>query len=608
MKPGFDVRRFLASLTQGPGVYRMIDAGGKILYVGKARNLRRRVASYFGARAMAGKTANLMAETVRVEVTVTATEQEALLLEGTLIKAHLPRFNVVLRDDKSYPWIHISTEQPFPRVSFHRGARGRRGRYFGPWPDTRAVRELLVQMQKLFRVRQCTDSFFSNRTRACLQYQIHRCTGPCVGHVSAEDYRKDVEDTVLFIQGRDDAVIEALVVRMESLAKNRDYEAAARIRDRIAMIRRIQTDQAVTTGGIVNADVLGLQVGEGTACIALVTIRNGRVLGSQHFFPRMAVDADEDEIFSAFITQHYLTHQPPAEIIVPRRISDRQTLEAALSQGAGTQVRIRREVRGVRQRWLHMADQNAGQGLAVYLAAGRSWSDLWAQLERALSPGVALRRVECFDVSHTSGAETVGSCVVFGPEGPQRRDYRRYNISGVAAGDDYGALAGMLRRRYARVQRGEVPVPDLVLVDGGRGQVARALQALEEAGLADVPLIGVAKGSSRRAGEERLFRPGTRDGFQLPADSPALHLIQRIRDEAHRFAVAGHRLRRGRAQQASPLEAIPGLGPTRRRALLRQFGGLAAIRAAGIGDLARVKGISQTLARRIHEHLHGRSG
>ncbi len=605
MTKTFDAEAFLASLTHRPGVYRMLDDRDRVLYIGKARNLKRRVASYFGNKAHHPKTQALMNHSQRVEVTVTGTEQEALLLEYNLIKKHKPRFNVLLRDDKSYPYIRLTTQQDFPRFEFHRGSRRGAGQYFGPFPSAGAVRQVLGQLQKLFQVRQCKDSFFANRSRACLQHQIARCTAPCVGLVSASDYQADVKNATLFLEGRNEPVLENLVERMEKAAKELDYESAASLRDQIGRIREIQASQVMAGAHTRNADVLALQSEPGMHCVALVIIRGGRVLGSRNFFPQSAGKPEAGEVLSAFIVQHYFAQPAPREIVTTTSPDDRDLLEEALSIQASYKVSIRTQVRGERRRWLEMAQTNAQQGLALRRASN---AGLRAQAE-ALADGLSLNevpdRIECFDISHTSGRETLAACVVWGPQGALKSAYRRYNIRDAAEGDDYAAIAEAVRRRYTRVQSGEGPVPDLILIDGGKGQLKAAMDALEELQFSEVDLVAVAKGASRRPGQERLFRPGQPQATLLPADSPALHLIQQIRDEAHRFAITGHRQRRDKQQRRSTLEEISGLGPQRRRALLRQFGGLQGVRRAGVADLAGVRGISKALAERIFEHFHG---
>jgi excinuclease ABC subunit C len=548
-----------------------------------------------------------MSHTERVEVTVTGSEQEALLLEHDFIKAHRPRFNVLLRDDKSYPWIHVSSDQSFPRFEFHRGARKGAGQYLGPWPSAGGVRESLAQLQKLFRVRQCSDSFFANRTRPCLQYQLQRCSAPCVGLVDEGEYQRDVRDAILFLQGRNKAVADSLNQRMEAAASTLDYERAAVIRDQVALIRKLQAEQVVSGLLHEEIDVLGIDISHGQACVALIMIRGGRVLGSRNWFPHISIGTEPEELVTAFLTQHYFEEAPPAEILVPVVPADREVLEAAFASRARHTVRIRTRVRATRLRWLDMARSNAGQGLAIRLAAAASLVDQMEKLAEALQLDEVPARVECFDISHIGGGETVAACVVFGVDGPLKSDYRRFNIRDIEPGDDYAAIGQAVERRYARVRREEAPVPDLILIDGGLGQVERARRVLDELQMGHIPLFGVAKGRDRRPGQEKIVRPG---GGQIPtrADSPALLLIQRIRDEAHRFAITGHRQRRSRNRLTSSLEAIAGLGPQRRRALLREFGGLQGIRAAGVADLAKVKGISRKLAEQIYDHLHGESG
>ena len=604
-QPPFDSRSFLATLTHRPGVYRMLSAEDTVLYVGKAKDLRKRVASYFGSKAHLPKTQALMAQTSRVEVTVTGTEHEALLLEHNLIKEYRPRFNVILRDDKSYPWIHVSTEQEFPRFELHRGGRRGPGRFLGPWPSANTVRESLIQLQKLFRVRQCSESFFTNRTRPCLQYQIRRCTAPCVGKISTADYQRDVADALLFLEGRNESVLLSLASRMEEAAVKLDYERAALLRDQVQLVRRIQAEQVINAPGMTDADVLGVQTGQGQACVAVLMIRGSRVLGSRTWFPRIVQGTDDREVLSAFIAQHYFQTAPPAEILVPAPLLDRLVLEVALETRTGSRCAIRDRVRGTRSRWLEMAANNAAQGLSTRLASTATLRSQFEQLAEALGLDEVPERIECFDISHTSGEETVAACVVFGPEGPLKSDYRRFNIRNIEPGDDYAAIAQAVERRYTRIRNGEAAVPGLILIDGGSGQTDRAHGVLEELQLSHVPLLGVAKGPERRAGEEKLVLPCGKGLIGLPADSSALHLIQQVRDEAHRFAITGHRQRRAQARRTSSLEAIPGLGPQRRRALLREFGGLQAIIQAGVTDLARVRGISRTLAQRIYDHLHG---
>jgi len=599
----FDPEAFLRGLTHRPGVYRMLDARGEVIYVGKARNLRRRVGSYFQGRAQDAKTMALVRAVADVEVTVTRTETEALMLEYNLIKRHRPRFNVVLRDDKSYPYIHVDPSEEFPRLSFYRGPRTKRGKLYGPYPSAGAVRSTLNQLQKLFRLRQCDDTYFANRTRPCLQYQIRRCSGPCVGLISKEEYARDVENAMLFLEGRDDAVVERLVERMEQASAELRFELAAQYRDQLAKLRNVQSQQLMS-GSTADFDAVGLAETHGVHCVAVMFFRGGRCLGTRNHFPKVAAGADDDEIIRAFLLQYYGGRDAPREILVSHDVPEAETIAAMLSEQAGRRVEIKSRVRGDRRRWVEMAVTNAQHGAEL---RATSSSNIEAQLE-ALAEALDLdeppARIECFDISHTGGAETVASCVVFGQDGPLKSDYRRFNITGVTAGDDYAAMSQALERRYARVKRGEAPVPDVLLIDGGRGQLKQAETVLKELEIEGITLVGVAKGEGRRPGRERLYVAGRTGALTLPPSSPALHLIQQVRDEAHRFAITGHRARRQRRQTSSPLEEIRGLGPKRRRDLLRQFGGLQAVARAGVEDLVKVKGISRQLAESIYRHFH----
>jgi excinuclease ABC subunit C len=599
----FDHRAFLRTLTTRPGVYRMLDAGGTILYVGKARNLRSRVGSYFAGKAQNAKTMAMVEQIAGIEVTVTETETEALLLEYNLIKRHRPRFNVTLRDDKSFPYIHVTTDQQFPRIEFYRGSRRAPGRFFGPYPSAGATRETLLLLQKLFKLRTCEDSYFANRSRPCLQYQIERCSAPCVELIEPKAYAADVDDAIKVLEGRNEEVTEGLARRMEAAAERLDFEQAASLRDRIVTLKRTQASQAVTRQAGDDIDAVALATDGRAYCIAIVFVRAGRNLGSSNFFPRSGL-ADADGVLGGFVTQYYLGRDAPREILVSRPVDDAELIAASLTQRTGHEVRIRSRVRGIRSRWLEMAQANAELGLRMKAAEAAGIAEQLEALRTVLAMPVAPQRIECFDVSHTMGASTVASCVVFGAAGPSKAEYRRFNIEGVTPGDDYGAMRQALERRYRRIARGEAPVPDLLLIDGGPGQIQEASRVLDELGLSSVPIVGVAKGAVRRAGQERLFWAGQDVPTILPPDSPALHLVQRIRDEAHRFAITGHRQRRARAQRESVLEAIPGLGPRRRRELLRQFGGLQGVRRAGIEDLTRVRGISRKLAQSIYDTLH----
>lgn len=599
----FDAKAFVEGLPARPGVYRMLDAQGVILYVGKARNLKSRVGTYFQPRNVQPKVQALIAKTAAVEVTITNSETEALLLEYNLIKKHRPRFNVVLRDDKSFPYLHLETAHPFPRLAFYRGARKEPGRFFGPYPSAGATRESLQQLQKLFRLRNCEDGYFAHRSRPCLQYQIQRCTAPCVGLISQEQYARDVDAAIKVLEGRNEEVQEELAGRMEQAAERLNFEEAARLRDQLANLKILQAQQIVTADVAHDADVIAVAEGDGEYCVALMFVRGGRSLGSTTFFPRAPL-AEVSEVLAAFVAQYYLEREAPPEIIVEREFEGCALLEATLAERAGHRVRISTSVRGIRARWLEMMQRNAEQALKMHGLARSELESHLEELKDALGLERTPRRLECFDISHTGGTDTVASCVVFGPEGPLKSHYRRFNISGIQAGDDYAAMHQALARRYRRVRDGEVEPPDVLLIDGGKGQLAEAHRVLEELGVTGIALVGVAKGPDRRPGQEQLFLPERDIPLLLPPDSGALHLIQRVRDEAHRFAVTGHRRKRAKRHSQSILETIPGLGPVKRRALLREFGGLQGILRAGIDDFAQVRGLGRELAEVIYEHLH----
>ena len=600
----FDAKSLLRTLTHRPGVYRMLNDKHKVIYVGKARDLRKRVSSYFHRTQTSAKTVAMMELVARVEVTVTNTEAEALLLEYNLIKQHKPKFNVILRDDKSYPYIHVSTDHAFPRLRFHRGPRKSKGRYFGPYPSTSAVRQTLNELQKLFLIRNCRDTFFGNRTRPCLQYQIRRCTGPCVGLISKDDYAQDIGAAIQFLEGRNQSVIDTFVERMDAASAAQNYEHAARFRDQISRLKEIEARQLVSRSAGKDLDIIGFASNAVIHCVTVLFIRNGAVIGSRDHFPRSHGEADKRKILNGFVAQYYLGRDAPSEIVTDTDIEDRELLEPELTVRAGRKVAIRSRVRGDRQRWLDMARTNAEQGLNLKVASNATIRRQFAALAEALDLEDPPERLECFDVSHTSGEATVASCVVFNMAGPMKSDYRRFNLKPAAPGDDYSAMAEALKRRYARVKKGEVPMPDVLFVDGGKGQLSEAMTVLDELELDWLQVVAVAKGRARKPGAERLFLPGHKTALQLSSDSPALLLVQQIRDEAHRFAIMGHRQRRAKARNTSRLEQIPGLGPKKRRELLRQFGGLQGVIGAGIDDLVKVRGISRTLAETIYNDLH----
>ncbi len=604
---GFDAKSFLRTVPGKPGVYRMLDAGGTVIYVGKARDLRKRLSSYFRRNLDSPKTRVMVAKIADIQITVTHTETEALLLENNWIKRYKPRYNVLYRDDKSYPWIFLS-DHPFPRLGPHRGARRAKGRYFGPYPSAGAVRETLRLLQKVFPVRQCEDSFFNNRSRPCLQYQIKRCTAPCTGLADPDQYAEDVRHAVMFLEGKSNAVIDELVQRMEAASAELAFEQAARYRDQIAALRRVQETQYIS-GEKGEVDVVAAAVAQGMGCVQVFSIRGGRNLGNRTWFPRHegGLEAGEEaELLERFLAQHYLQagRDVPAEILLSHAIDSRAALEEALAAETGHRVALKHALRGQRARWMAMAEENARQALAIRANSQASQLARLEALQEVLELDEIPARLECFDISHTRGEATVAACVVFDTAGPRKSDYRRFNIRDITPGDDYAAMHQALTRRYRRLKAGEAPLPDVLFIDGGKGQVQQARDVLEELGIDGVTLVGVAKGPDRKPGYETLYLSGPDTEIILPTDSRALHLIQQIRDEAHRFAITGHRQRRQRRRTTSPLEAIPGLGPKRRQQLLKQFGGLQEVARAGVEDLRRVPGISTRLARQIYDAFH----
>ncbi|MEW8287632.1 MAG: excinuclease ABC subunit UvrC [Candidatus Thiodiazotropha endolucinida] len=598
----FDHTAFLKTLTTRPGVYRMVNAEGNVLYVGKARNLKKRVSSYF-TRSLNRRIQIMVGQIAQIEVIVTHTEAEALLLENHLIKSLKPKYNVLLRDDKSYPYIYLSTDHTYPALSFRRGARRGKGRYFGPYPSAGSTRETLQVLQKLFPVRQCEESFFRNRSRACLQYQIKRCSGPCVGLISTQAYGEDVQHAVLFLEGKTSQVVDELVAWMERASGNLDFEQAAIYRDQIKHLRRIQERQYVSGEGG-DLDIVALAKRGGSACIQVFYIRSGRNLGNKSFYPSVPRDATDETILQAFVSQYYLEKPVPNEIILNHRLAEKGLLEEVLSQQAERRVRISSRVRGERARWLKMAQGNAELDLQARLSAQAGMEERLQALQQALQLPAIPERMECFDISHIRGESTVASCVVFNEQGPLKSDYRRFNIEDITPGDDYAAMAQALERRYRRVKKGEVALPDILFIDGGKGQIGAVHECLQDLGISGLTLVGVAKGADRKVGQEQLFLLGRRAPFILPADSPALHLIQQIRDEAHRFAITAHRQRRSKSRNRSVLEQIPGIGPKRRQRLMKQFGGLQELSRAGIEDISRVEGISTALAEQIYHAFH----
>jgi excinuclease ABC subunit C len=603
----FDIQAFLKALTQLPGVYKMLDKAGEVIYVGKAKNLKKRVSSYFLQKEASPKQQTMVGRIARIEITVTHTEGEALLLESQLVKRLQPRYNISLRDDKSFPYIHVSTQQAFPRVSFYRGARKKEGRFFGPYPSAGAVRDSLKLLQKIFPVRQCEDSFYKNRSRPCLQYQIKRCAGPCVGLTTAEEYAEDVNDTLTFLEGDGRRLIDELVARMEKASAELSFEKAARYRDQIANLRAILAKQAVA-GEQGDLDIAACAIKGSLACVHMLFIRGGQQIGDRAFFPKMAEEYDAASVLEAFLAQYYLNRPPPREILLSHDIENRALLEEVLSAQAKRAVHIGVNTRGERQKRVQLAQANADNALQAKLANQQDLHGRFLALGEALQLAEAPRRLECFDISHTMGEQTVASCVVFDRQGAAKSAYRRFNIEGVEPGDDYAALAQAVTRRYQRIKKGEFEAPDVLLIDGGKGQVRAVREALAAIAMDDIYILGVAKGPDRKPGMEMLFPAGQNEPILLPSHSPALLLIQQIRDEAHRFAIAGHRQRRGKAKSQSALESIEGLGPKRRQRLLKQFGGLREISRAGVDALCSVAGVNRQLAQRIYETFHEQDG
>ncbi|MBB5884621.1 excinuclease ABC subunit UvrC [Xanthomonas sp. LMG 8992] len=604
--PAFDGKAFAANLSTAPGVYRMYAADDTLLYVGKAGALRKRVSSYFSGSPKNARTMAMLAQVARMDVTVTRSEGEALLLENQLIKSLSPRYNVSLRDDKSYPYVLLTREE-WPRITLHRGPRAVPGRYFGPYPGVTAVRETLNLMHKLFKLRSCEDSVFRNRSRPCLQYQIGRCSAPCVALVAADEYAEAVRRSTLFLEGRSDQLGEELVQAMQAASERLEFERAARLRDLLGSLRSMQSRQYVD-GRAADLDVLACATQGANACVLLLAFRDGRNLGTRAFFPKTNGEDSAAEVLGAFVSQYYVEHAPPREVLLDREIPEAELIEAALSSAAERKVQLKWNVRGERAGYLELASRNAQATLVTELTSRNAQHARSEALREMLGLAEPVKRVECFDISHTMGEATVASCVVFDASGPVRSQYRRYNISGIEPGDDYAAMRQAIERRFRRAAEGEgkgdVVLPDVLLIDGGAGQLAQATGALADLGVDGVLLIGVAKGAERRAGHETLVMPDGRE-LRPGAASPALQFIQQVRDEAHRFAITGHRGRRQKARMTSKLEDIPGIGPRRRASLLKHFGGLAGLKAAGEAEIARVEGINDALAARIYANLHG---
>lgn len=599
----FDLKAFLANLTERPGVYQMLNAQGVVIYVGKAKNLKRRVSSYFVKNQQAIKTQAMVEQVARIEVTVTDTESEALILENTLIKRLTPRYNVLFRDDKSYPYVFVSTGKEYPALSFHRGAKRKVGRYFGPFPNAGAVHQTLQALQKIFPVRQCADSVFNHRSRPCLQYQIKRCSGPCVGKISSTDYAEDVRHTLMFLEGKSFDVIEELGSQMDLASEQLEFERAAQLRDQISALRAIQSQHLINQPGSQDLDVLAVAEVADQLCVTLMMYRGGHLWGSENYFPKGQVSTAT--VLAAFISQHYETHPVPKTLLTSEKPDDQAWLVEWLTDKKQQNVQIKQASQSTSKGLIQLALTNANSALKQHLTQKATQQDRLNALQEALMLAKPPARMECFDISHTMGQQTVASCVVFIDGVPVTQQYRKFNIEGITGGDDYAAMHQALTRRYQRLKAESAVLPDLIIVDGGKGQLSQAIDVLKTLELESVPLVSVAKGEGRKAGLEVLYTPEQDEGIDLESDDIALHLINHIRDEAHRFAITGHRARRQKAQTKSSLESIEGVGPKTRKALLTHFGGLDQVKNAAMSELSKVPSVSAKIAQRIYDHFHG---
>ncbi len=604
----FDSKLYLKTLTSLPGVYCMQDGEGKVIYVGKAKNLKKRVSSYFNrSQSDSPKTQVMIKQVENIEVTVTHTEKEALILENNLIKSYKPRYNILFRDDKSYPYLYLSSDHDYPHFRYHRGALKGKGKYFGPYPGAGSVRRTLNLLQKLFMIRSCEDSIFANRSRPCLQYQIKRCSAPCVDMIDKEDYQRDINHATLFLEGKNDEVIKSLNEPMQRASDALEFEVAARLRDQIRSLRDVQEKQHISTDGG-DIDIIACAINAKHACIQLVIIRSGLNLGSRSYYPQNIAEQPEADLVKAFLSQFYLnpnTQQKiPSEILLSHAIDAAELIEDVISEKAGKKVKLKSKMRGERSKWLAMTQENADLTLKQKLASNKSQHKRFDALQELLSFKEPIERMECFDISHTQGESTVGSCVVFGQDGPMNSQYRQFNIKNITKGDDYAAMGQVIRRRYTRLVKEDAKLPDLILIDGGKGQIGVAKKELDELQIRHVPILGVAKGPSRKPGLENLILALENKTIDCDSSSPALHLIQHIRDEAHRFAITAHRQRRKKTRNRSTLEDIEGIGNKRRQSLIKHFGGLQGVAKAGIDDLANVPGINKNLAQKIYETFH----
>lgn len=599
----FDIKGFLKNLTKRPGIYKMLDRKGEIIYIGKAKNLKNRVSCHFKSHTISPKQRAMLAKIVAIEVTITHTEGEALLLESQQIKRYKPRYNICLRDDKSYPYLFISSHHDYPQITFHRGAKKKKGKYFGPYPSAGAVKETLKLLQKIFPVRQCDDSYYNHRTRPCLQYQIERCTAPCMNLIDKASYAEDLNNTVLFLEGKCNLLIDQLIIKMENAAKNLEFERAAIFRTQVSRLRTI-LEKHFVHGEKGDVDIIACASKAKVACVQVFFIRNGQNLGNKLFFPKITNEYSPNSILQAFIPQYYLHRQIPYELIVSHAMEESALITEVLSNQENHKIGIATKVRGERLKWLQMATINAENSLLNKLAEKQGLLDRYISLQEELGCLTLPKRLECFDISHLQGNQTVASCVVFDTEGPVKSAYRHFNIEGITPGDDYAAMYQAVHRRFKRLKKGEHLPPDIVFIDGGKGQITEAKKALAELEINNVMIVGVSKGVDRKPGREKLLLPGQQQPITVTPGASALLLIQHIRDEAHRFAITGHRQRRAKTAKKSVLENIAGLGIKRRQRLLKQFGGLQGISIAGIDALSGIDGISKQLAQRIYDIFH----
>ena len=604
----FNSKKFVSSLTSRPGIYCMKNNNDKVIYIGKAKNLKKRVSSYFNRADSAPiKTQVMMKQVDNIDVTITETESEALILENNLIKEYKPKYNIIFRDDKSYPYIYLTTAHKFPRFNYYRGSLKGKGKYFGPFPSAGSVKKTLNLIQKLFLIRSCEDNVFANRSRPCLQYQIKRCSAPCVNYITKEDYQSDIDNAVLFIEGKKEKIIKTLTEPMQIAADELDYEKAAKLRDQIRSVREIQEKQYA--GGKVNdVDIVACAKNNNQACIQLSFIRSGLNLGSRKYYPRHIEEQSESDLIQAFLSQFYLNNKKlkkyPAEILVSHDIDEKTLVETVIYEKFKQNIKIKFKVRGERAKWLSIAKENATLDLRQKLAINENLTKRYKALQDLLGFAEPIEKMECFDISHMQGESTVGSCVVFGKNGAIKEQYRKFNIENITKGDDYAATSQIIRRRYMRLIKENNILPDLILIDGGKGQISVAKKELDELQLSHILILGIAKGPSRKAGMENLILSIDNEIIECDSASPALHLIQHIRDEAHRFAIMAHRQKRKKKRSRSILEEIEGIGNKRRQLLIRHFGGLQGVSKASINELAKVSGINKNLAKKIYETIH----